>query len=108
MGLTAFSIGRDTQLVVMGPNGRLDLAMSRVLKADSSRARSGQPARWNAVRCRAAKRLGGQLRGRARDVGTGRFHFGDRAEFYSGAGASAWHDVSVYHGNRWFGLDIPV
>jgi hypothetical protein len=26
MGLTAFSIGRDTQLVVMGPNGRLDLS----------------------------------------------------------------------------------
>lgn len=25
MGLTAFSIGRDTQLVVMGPNGRVDL-----------------------------------------------------------------------------------
>ncbi len=25
MALTAFSIGRDTQLVVMGPNGRLDL-----------------------------------------------------------------------------------
>ena len=26
MGLTAFSIGRDTQLVVVGPNGRLDLS----------------------------------------------------------------------------------
>lgn len=26
MGLTAFSIGRDTQLVVMGPHGRLDLS----------------------------------------------------------------------------------
>jgi hypothetical protein len=26
MGLTAFSIGRDTQLVVMGPNGRVDLS----------------------------------------------------------------------------------
>jgi hypothetical protein len=25
MALTAFSIGRDTQLVVMGPNGRVDL-----------------------------------------------------------------------------------
>lgn len=25
MSLTAFSIGRDTQLVVMGPNGRVDL-----------------------------------------------------------------------------------
>ena len=26
MSLTAFSIGKDTQLVVMGPNGRLDLS----------------------------------------------------------------------------------
>jgi hypothetical protein len=26
MGLTAFSIGRDTQLVVMGPYGRVDLS----------------------------------------------------------------------------------
>ena len=26
MALTAFSIGRDTQLVVMGPNGRVDLS----------------------------------------------------------------------------------
>lgn len=26
MGLTAFSIGRDTQLVVMGPNGRVDIS----------------------------------------------------------------------------------
>jgi hypothetical protein len=26
VGLTAFSIGRDTQLVVMGPNGRVDLS----------------------------------------------------------------------------------
>ena len=26
MGLTAFSIGRDTQLVVMGPNGRIDIS----------------------------------------------------------------------------------
>jgi hypothetical protein len=26
MSLTAFSIGRDTQLVIMGPNGRVDLA----------------------------------------------------------------------------------
>jgi hypothetical protein len=26
MGLTTFSIGRDTQLVVMGPNGRVDLS----------------------------------------------------------------------------------
>jgi hypothetical protein len=26
VGLTAFSIGRDTQLVVMGPNGRLDIS----------------------------------------------------------------------------------
>ncbi len=26
MGLTAFSIGRDTQLVVMGANGRVDLS----------------------------------------------------------------------------------
>ncbi len=26
MGLTAFSIGRDTQLVVMGPNGRVDMS----------------------------------------------------------------------------------
>lgn len=26
MGLTAFSIGRDTQLVVMGPSGRLDIS----------------------------------------------------------------------------------
>lgn len=26
MSLTAFSIGRDTQLVVMGPNGRVDLS----------------------------------------------------------------------------------
>lgn len=25
MSLTAFSIGRDTQLVIMGPNGRVDL-----------------------------------------------------------------------------------
>lgn len=25
MSLTAFSIGRDTQLVIMGPNGRIDL-----------------------------------------------------------------------------------
>ena len=26
MGLTAFSIGRDTQLIVIGPNGRIDLS----------------------------------------------------------------------------------
>jgi hypothetical protein len=26
VGLTAFSIGRDTQLVVMGPNGRIDMS----------------------------------------------------------------------------------
>ena len=26
MALTAFSVGRDTQLVVMGPNGRVDLS----------------------------------------------------------------------------------
>ena len=26
MGLAAFSIGRDTQIVVMGPNGRVDLS----------------------------------------------------------------------------------
>ena len=26
MGLTAFSIGRDTQLVVMGPSGRVDIS----------------------------------------------------------------------------------
>jgi len=26
VGLTAFSIGRDTQLVVMGPNGRVDIS----------------------------------------------------------------------------------
>jgi hypothetical protein len=26
MGLTAFSIGRDTQIVVMGPSGRVDLS----------------------------------------------------------------------------------
>jgi hypothetical protein len=26
VGLTAFSIGRDTQLVVMGPNGRIDIS----------------------------------------------------------------------------------
>lgn len=26
MSLTAFSIGRDTQVVIMGPNGRVDLA----------------------------------------------------------------------------------
>ena len=26
MGLTTFSIGRDTQLVVMGPNGRVDMS----------------------------------------------------------------------------------
>lgn len=26
MGITAFSIGRDTQLVVMGPNGRIDIS----------------------------------------------------------------------------------
>lgn len=26
MGLTAFSIGRDTQLVVMGPSGRIDMS----------------------------------------------------------------------------------
>ncbi len=26
MGLTAFSIGRDTQLILMGPNGRVDLS----------------------------------------------------------------------------------
>lgn len=26
MALTAFSIGRDTQLVVMGPNGRVDIS----------------------------------------------------------------------------------
>ncbi|MDR3532818.1 MAG: hypothetical protein P4L90_19970 [Rhodopila sp.] len=26
MGLTTFSIGRDTQLVVMGPNGRVDIS----------------------------------------------------------------------------------
>ena len=26
MALTAFSIGRDTQLVVMGPNGRVDMS----------------------------------------------------------------------------------
>lgn len=26
MGLTAFSIGRDTQLVIMGPHGRVDLS----------------------------------------------------------------------------------
>jgi hypothetical protein len=26
VGLTAFSIGRDTQLVVMGPNGRIDFS----------------------------------------------------------------------------------
>ena len=26
MGLTAFSIGRDTQLVVMGPRGRVDIS----------------------------------------------------------------------------------
>jgi hypothetical protein len=26
VGLTAFSIGRDTQLVVIGPNGRVDLS----------------------------------------------------------------------------------
>ena len=26
MALTAFSIGRDTQLVVMGPSGRVDIS----------------------------------------------------------------------------------
>lgn len=26
MGLTSFSIGRDTQLVIMGPNGRVDIS----------------------------------------------------------------------------------
>ncbi len=55
MALTDFSIGRDTQLVVMGPTGRLDIshvtgfesqqltAPIRVARIDGTAARGGTP-----------------------------------------------------------------
>ena len=62
MGLTTFSIGRDTQLVVVGPGGRVDIshvtgfesrqltAPIRVSRLDGSRV-GPQPAHWVCDRC---------------------------------------------------------
>jgi len=63
MSLTMFSVGRDTQLVLIGPTGRIDL--THVTSFDSRSDNplgEGGPAGWHAHGHRVAERLGRELR----------------------------------------------
>ena len=108
MGLTAFSIGRDTQLVVMGPDGRVDLshvtgfesrqltAPVRVSRLDGTQLAAELPKGWEG----------------SFEVERGTSALDDfissRSKTSITAAAPSRHDVSVCHRDRRLGFDLPV
>ena len=109
MSLTMFSVGRDTQLVVIGPAGRIDLThvtsfesrqithSVRVDRLDGTHMGTELPKGWE-----------GSFELERGSSSVDDFIAAAEQQYFNGNSITAWHDVSVRNRDGRFQLDLPV